>query len=156
MGAYAAPGHAAVAGLDDDGDAQRLQIVPYALGDLRGQPLLNLQAPGIAFQHPRQLRDTHNAIGGQIGDRRGAGDRRQMVLAMRLERDVPQQNHLVIASDLLEGAGEMGRGILVVPRCIFAPGAANAGGRVAQALAVGIVARPQQQGADRILHRFRH
>ena len=87
----------------------------------------------------------------QIGDRRLADDRRQMVLAMRLERDVLQQHDLVIAADLLEGAAEMVRRILGIAARIFLPGARDPRRRVEQALAVGIVARPADQGAHRLL-----
>ena len=87
----------------------------------------------------------------QIGDRRLADDRREVMLAMRLERDVLQQHDLVIAADLLEGAAEMVGRILAIAAGIFAPGARDALRRVEQPLAVGIVAGPADQGPHRLL-----
>ena len=69
----------------------------------RGQPLLHLQPPRKAVEHARQLGDADDAVARQIGDRRLADDRRHVMLAMRLERDVLEQHDLVIAADLLEG-----------------------------------------------------
>ena len=91
----------------------------------------------------------------QIGDRRLADDRREMMLAMRLERDVLQQHDLVIAADLLEGAAEMVRRILGIAARIFLPGARDPRRRVEQPLAVGIVAGPADQGPHRLLRRRR-
>jgi hypothetical protein len=57
-----ARGHAGVAGLDDDRHALRLQMLADAVGDLRGQPLLDLQAPGIAVEDPGELGDADHPI----------------------------------------------------------------------------------------------
>ena len=118
---------------------------PDAVGDLRGQPLLDLQAPGEAVEHARQLADSDHLVARQIGDRRLADDRRHMMLAMRLERDVLQQHDLVIAADLLEGPGEVDRRVLGIAAGIFAPGPRHALRRVEQAFAVGVVAGPADQ-----------
>ena len=130
---------------------ERLQMLADAVGDLRGQPLLHLQPPGVAVQHAGELGDADDAVARQIGDRRLADDRREVMLAMRLERDVLQEHDLVIAADLLEGAAEMMRGILLIAARIFLPGAGDPRRRVEQPLAVGIVAGPADQGAHRLL-----
>ncbi len=51
---------------------------------------------------------------GTIGDVRDTGERRDMVLAMAFEAHVAQQDHVVIAGDVLEGAGKLGGGILAI------------------------------------------
>src|SRR3546814_6198326 len=70
-----------------------------------------------------------------------------MMFAMRLERNVAQQHDPVIAADLLEGARQMDRGILVIALAIFLPSTRDAARRIAQALALRVVARPFDQRA---------
>src|SRR5436309_16085126 len=45
---HAARGHAAMGGLDDDGDALRLHHLVAHVGDLRGHPLLGLLTPDLS------------------------------------------------------------------------------------------------------------
>ena len=45
--------HASVARLDDHRNALGVEMLADAVGDLRGQPLLDLQPPREAVQHPR-------------------------------------------------------------------------------------------------------
>src|SRR5690349_9790802 len=71
-----------------------------------------------------------------------------MVLAVRLERDVPQEHDLVIAADLFEGAAEVDRGILGIALGIFLPRTGDAARRVEQALAVRVVAGPADERSD--------
>src|SRR6202034_2688598 len=72
-----------------------------------------------------------------------------VVLAMGLEADVAQHDDLVIAAGLLEGALEIFARVVVVAGEPFLIGARHARRRSAQPLAVGIVAGPADQGADR-------
>src|SRR5438270_13895457 len=72
------------------------------------------------------------------------------MLAVRLKGDVLQQHDLVVAADLLEGAAEMHRRILGITAGIFAPSARDAARRVEQTFAVGIVASPPDESADRL------
>ena len=129
-------------------------MVPDAFGDFRRQPFLDLQPPRETVQHARQLGNAHDMVARQIGDRRLADDRRHVMLAMRLERDVLQQHDLVIAAHFLENSRQMDRRILAVALAIFLPRARHALGRVEQAFAAGIVAGPAEQRADRLLNLF--
>ena len=124
-------------------------MLPDRVGDLRGQPLLHLEAAGEAVKHPRELADPDHLVVRQVGDRRLADDRRHVVLAVRLERDVLQQHDLVIAADFLEGAAKMLRGIFLIAARIFPPRARDAPRRIEQAFAVGVVAGPADQRPDR-------
>src|SRR5438309_5094442 len=75
-----------------------------------------------------------------------------MVFAVGLERDVLEQDNLVIAADLFERAAEMVRRIFPIAARIFAPGAGDAPRCIEQPLAGRIVAGPADQGADRLGH----
>ena len=100
-----------------------LQHLVERVGDLRGHLFLDLQPLGIDVDEPRQFRDADDAVVRQIGDMHLADDRRDVVLAMRLEADVLQQDDLVIAVGLLEGALQQRHRVLVVAAEIFAVGA---------------------------------
>ena len=70
-----------------------------------------------------------------------------MMLAMRFEADVTQDDHLVIASRLLEGAFENRDRVLAIAGEPFLVGAHDTLRRAKQTLAIGIVPRPAQQRA---------
>src|SRR5687767_9646057 len=73
-----------------------------------------------------------------------------MMLAMRLERNVLEEHDLVIAADLLEGPGKVDRGVLFIAAGILLPCSSDALWRVGQPFAVGVVAGPADQRADRV------
>ena len=73
-----------------------------------------------------------------------------MVLAMRFEADVLQHDDLVIPVHLLEGALQQRHRVLVVAAEEFGIGAHDPVGRAEQALALGVVAGPADQRADRL------
>ena len=66
-------------------------------GDLLGQPLLDLEPPGIHLDDARDLRQPDDAAARDVGDGRGAEERQQVVLAQRVERDVLDDDHLAVA-----------------------------------------------------------
>src|SRR5580704_2545314 len=78
-----------------------------------------------------------------------ADDRREVMLAMGLEADVAQHDDLVIAAGLLEGALEVFARIVVVAGEPFLVGARHARRGGAKPFAVGVVAGPADQRADR-------
>src|SRR3546814_2490042 len=78
-------------------------MFPDAVRHLGGEPLLHLQAAGKAVQHARQLGYADHPVARKIGDMRLADDRRQVMLAVRLEGNVLQKHDLVIAAHLAEG-----------------------------------------------------
>src|SRR3546814_6669381 len=82
----------------------RAEMFPDAVRHLGGEPLLHLQAAGKAVQHARQLGYADHPVARKIGDMRLADDRRQVMLAVRLEGNVLQKHDLVIAAHLAEGA----------------------------------------------------
>ena len=66
---------------------------------------------------------------------------------MRLDVDVAEHHHVLIALDFLEGAGEFLVGVDLVAFEEFLVGAHNAAGRVYQAFAIRVVASPGDQRA---------
>ena len=73
-----------------------------------------------------------------------------MVLAMALEGDAAQHDHLVIAIDLAEGLVQNLVRVFVIAGKIFAVGAHHTIGRLDQAVAIGVLANPFQDGAKRV------
>ena len=80
----------------DDADALRLEPLLEEVGDLLGQPLLDLQAAGVHLDDPRDLRQPDDPAARDVGDRRGPEERQQVVLAQRVERDVLDDDHLAV------------------------------------------------------------
>src|SRR5689334_309228 len=71
------------------------------------------------------------------------------VLAMTLEANVAQHHHLVITVNLLERFLQDLGGILAIAAKVFLERANDARRRIDQAFALGIVARPANDGAYR-------
>ena len=67
-------------------------------GDLRGHLFLHLEAARVGLDHARELADADDLAVGQVADVRAADDRRHVVLAVALELDVAQHDHLVVAA----------------------------------------------------------
>ena len=99
----AAQGHAQVLGLEHHPDALGRELGLEPVGDLLGEPLLDLQAAGEQLDHPGQLGQAEDALAGQVADVGDPGERQQVVLAQRVERDVPGQHQLVVALVVGEG-----------------------------------------------------
>ena len=74
------------------------------VGDLGGQCFLRLQALGENLDDAGELRQSDDAAFRDVGDVRDADERRDVVLAMALDADVAQHDHVVVAVDVLEGA----------------------------------------------------
>jgi hypothetical protein len=142
--------HAAMLCLDHHRDAVGVEIVPDALGDLCGEPLLHLKPLGIAIEHAGELGDAHNPVLGHIGNGGRADDGGHMMFAVGLERDILEQDQLIISAHLFKGPGEMEARVLAIARTIFEPGPCHPLGRVEQAFAARIIARPFDQGPDRV------
>ena len=79
--------HAEVLRLEHDADAARRQMRLQPVGDLLRQALLHLQVAREQVDDPGQLRKADDPVAGQVADVRDAGERQQVVLAQRVERD---------------------------------------------------------------------
>ena len=151
----AAADHAMVGRLDDHRHPARIEHLLDGVGDLRRQPLLDLQALGEDLDHPGELRDADDPAVGEIADPDPADDRRDVMLAMALERDAAQNDHLVIAVDLGKGLAQHLRRILVIAAEILAKRPHQPVRRFPQAVAVGVFADPFENRAERLLRRRR-
>src|SRR5262245_30515267 len=103
----AARGHALVDGVDHDANAAGLQYIVDAAGNLRGELFLHLEAAGVDVDHARELADADHLRRREVPHVRMADDRGHVVLAMRFELDLPQDDHLVVALDLLKRASQV-------------------------------------------------
>jgi hypothetical protein len=121
----AAQRHAGVLGLQHHTHAGGAKTGSQALGDLLGQPLLDLGPGREMLNQPGQLGQPDDALAGQVADVREAGERQQVMLADGAERDGTGQHQLVVplvvgerrqpqgprAQQLCVGAGHPGRGL---------------------------------------------
>ena len=107
----AARRHAAVSRFDDHRDAAGLQDGKQRVGDLLGQSFLQLQPATEGIHQSRQLRYADHAPARTIGDVDAPGDRRQMMLAGRNQRNVAKQDTVLISVRLIEDARQIGGGI---------------------------------------------
>ena len=73
------------------------------------------------------------------------------MLAVGFQPDIAQDDHLVIALDLLEGAFEELHRVFPIAGEPFFKGARHTGRRVQQAFAFGVVTGPTKQGAYGLL-----
>ncbi len=97
VGSHAAQGHALMFRLDDHPNTLGVQIGVEPVGNLLGQPLLHLQSSGKPVDDAGQLRQSDDALIGQIPDVRNSMERQHVVLTQRLERNVPSDDELLVA-----------------------------------------------------------
>jgi len=94
--------HAMMRCLDDHADAFRLEHILNAMGDLCGHGFLYLQAARECLDNTGEFADADNVAIRQVANVGPADDRRHVVLAMRLELDISQDNHFIVAVDFIE------------------------------------------------------
>src|SRR5207248_2740512 len=124
------------------------------IGYLPGSKVVGIsKLARVAVDHARELADAHHLAAGEVADVHASAHRRHAVLAVRLGRDVAQHDHLVVAADFLEGAPEVRGRIDPVARKPVEVGVDDPVRGIAQAFAVGILARPAQERAHRLLGR---
>src|SRR5690606_25331752 len=99
-------------------------------------------APSVAANDARELADPDDFVRGQISHVRASYDGRHVMLAVRFELGVAQHDHLIIASDFLEGSPQVIGWVAQVSREPIAICAHDALGRVPEPLPFGILAGP--------------
>ena len=85
----AAQRHAGVLGFKHHAHARGAKTGGQALGDLLGQPLLDLRPGGEVLDQTGQLGQPDDALARQVADVGEAGERQQVMLADGAERDGP-------------------------------------------------------------------
>jgi NifU-like protein involved in Fe-S cluster formation len=119
------------------------------LGDLRRHRLLRLQPARIDLDDAGELRQADHAAARVVADMDLADEGHHVVLAMRIERDVADEDHVLVAVDLLEDALEHVARVLAIALVELAIGLGDALRRIEQALPRRIVARPADQRGAR-------
>lgn len=127
-----------------------------SVGNLCGHAFLDLQPFGVGFNDASQFRYADDAPVRHIGNPGMTDERRHVMLAMALKRDVPEDDHFVVAFDFFERLLENPFWILVVAGEMFLKGPHYAPRRFTQAIAIRVFADPGENGAKRDCHiRFR-
>jgi hypothetical protein len=121
------------------------------LGDLGCHAFLDLQALCERVHNARQLRNTDDSPVGYVSYVGTTNDGCNVMLAVRLEADVAEHDHLVVARDLLKAAAQQQVGVFGIAGESLLIGAHDARGRIAQASATRIIASPSDQGAHCVL-----
>jgi len=91
--------------LQYDRDALGLRFIHEQVGDLRGQSFLDLRAMREVIDDASQFGNPHDLSVGEIRDVGVTFERHQVMLAHRVERDVPQEDHFVVS--LSEGGRQV-------------------------------------------------
>ena len=91
-------------------DPPGVQFPIQPVGDLLGEPLLDLRSCRNVLDQPGELGKPEDAVARQVADMGHAGERQQMVLADRPQWNCPGQHQLVVALVVGEGGGREGRG----------------------------------------------
>src|ERR1700733_745617 len=95
-------------GFEDDAYPLRLEVFLQPVCYLDGEAFLDLEVPGEQLHHPGQLGQPQDPFGGYVADVGHAVEGQEVVLAQRVEGDVPGQDQLVVALVVGEG-GEVER-----------------------------------------------
>ena len=90
-------------GFEHDADAVRRQLGCQVVGDLHGEPFLELEVAGEVLDDPGELGQPEESLRRQVADMRDTAEGKQVVGAQRRERDVAHQHQFVVA--LLVGKG---------------------------------------------------
>ena len=132
-------------GLDDDGDAQRMQGFLDAVADLLGQALLDLQAAGVGLHHAGDLGEPGDAAVRDVGDMGLADEREHVVLAQGEQLDVLDEDHLAVRLREYGGTDDGLAALLIALRQEL-PGLRHALGRLDQPLALRVLAQQLEDG----------
>ena len=132
-------------GLDDDGDAQRLEGVLDTVADLLGQALLDLQAAGVGLYHAGDLGEPGDAAVRDVGDMGLADEREHVVLAQGEEFDVLHKDHLAVRLGEHGGPDDL---VTVLPVALREElhGLRHALGGLEKPLARGVLAQQLEDG----------
>ena len=104
----------------------------------------------------RKLRNADHPIVGQIRNGGLADDRGHVMFAVRLKRNVLEQDDFVVTAHFLEHAAKVLRRVFFVADAIFFPCHRHTLGCIEQAFARGIVSGPLYKSADGILDMLGH
>jgi MFS family permease len=136
----------------DDGDAERIELLPERFRNLVGHPLLDLQPSRKHIYEPGNLAQADHPRTGDVSDVALAEKRQQVVLAQAVEVDILDDHHLVV----IDGEERVVQHLVdvgVIAAGQKAQGLLDARRRAKQTLTVWILAELGEQGTDQLLHR---
>jgi hypothetical protein len=110
---------------------------------------LDWQALRVSVHHPGQFGNADHAAIRNVGHPGPPDDRRNVVLAMAFEANVPKHDHFVVPFDLLEGLFQNLSRILTVAREKLLERSGHASGRFDRAVSVQIFGGPSDDGSYR-------
>jgi hypothetical protein len=116
------------------------------VGDLRRQPLLDLEMAAEELDHTTELAEPDDPLARQIADVRHPLEREQVVHAQRVERDRPRDDQLVVTLIVGKGGGSKGLGREQLGIRLGDPARG-----LLESLGVDIGAKPPQKVARRAL-----
>jgi len=146
--AYAAVAHTEVSRLNNHRDAQRLEMLLNAVGDLCGQLLLHLESLGKDLHNFRQFRETDNASARDVGNVCLADKRNHVMFAVAVNVDSCEQHHLVVPLNLRECARQFLRGIHRVANKMLSQCKGYSARCVHKPLAIWILSDVLEEGAN--------
>src|SRR5688572_10070465 len=147
----AAHGHAQMGRLDDDRDAERLELLHQRLGDLRREPLLHLQPAREDVDDAGDLAQPDDLAVRNVGHVAFAEERQQVMLAEAVHVDVAHHHHFIVGN-VEERAVDDFVHVRAVPARQKAERLLDATRRLGEALAVGVLTKRGEQLADKIGH----
>jgi uncharacterized protein YeaO (DUF488 family) len=113
-------------GLEDDSDALWLELTLKPVGDLRGQPFLDLQVTAEELDDPAEFAEADDPLAREVRHVRDPVKREQVVHAQRVKRDRPSDDELVVAVVVGKGGGakclrreQLGVGVGDPARCLL-------------------------------------
>jgi hypothetical protein len=137
---HAAHDHTEVLRFDDDGNSAGVNFLIDRFRDLRGQPFLNLQTSGEHVNQPRNFAQADHAPVRYVPDVAFTEKRKQVMFAQTEKLNVPDDDHLVIR-DIEQRPVNQLVYIHLVAAGQETESAVDAGGRVHQAITLGILAK---------------
>src|SRR5690606_2932410 len=146
--ADAAGFHAHVASADDHPYPLRLQMLLQRVGDLIGEPLLDLKPTGEHVRQAGELGQPYNLAVRDVGDSSRTENVRQVVLTFGVDWDVLDDHHLVVLLGPVLKYLEDIRGILAVPTAPVGPCFGHAARGLPQATAFRVLTDELEQTLD--------
>jgi hypothetical protein len=138
-------------GFEHNRYAKRFDFFHEGLSDLRGQPLLHLQAAGEDFNQTRHLGKSNDSMVRQIGDMCLAHEGQQMMLAQGVKIEVFAQDHLLVRVLGEKRAIDDFFWVLAVTARKKAQRFDDTMGRSLKSVARGVLTNLPEQFADQIL-----
>src|SRR5712675_528954 len=139
---HAPGGHALMDRFDNYCHTKGLKYAVYTGGNFSGHLFLNLKALCIDIDKSGELRNSNDPFAWEIADMGSTNNWSKVMFAMRLEGNVSQHDHLIIACNLVECSTEVVAWVLGIAGEPFFIRLDNPSRRAQHSWAFWIVASP--------------